>query len=65
MQCYKCDVCGKVLQKSGVSVFCLPVIIGTPDGKSRHCWCVCSECRPQFLNRTVKVLEEQREGMSF
>lgn len=59
MHCYRCDNCGKIIEKGKGSEFCLPVIVGTPDGSARHCWCVCEECRPQFLKRTAKVLEQQ------
>jgi hypothetical protein len=58
MYCYRCDVCGEVISEKAAT-FCLPVIIGTEDGSARRCWCVCEACRPYFLKRTTKVLEEK------
>ena len=49
VKCKKCEVCGQPIGVSEAGVKqCLPVIIGTASGDSRHCWCVCDDCKEEF-----------------
>ena len=59
MKCYRCEVCGKPIDNDvNGSKLCIPVIVGTSGGSSSHCWCVCDDCRDDFLERSAKVLRE-------
>lgn len=59
MKCHKCEVCGKEVERdlSGVTL-CVPVIIGSGGGDTANCWCVCEDCKDEFLQRSAKVLQE-------
>ena len=59
MKCHKCEVCGKEVDRAETgSKLCIPVIVGTGSGNSTHCWCVCNDCKDEFLRRSAKVLQE-------
>lgn len=59
MKCHKCEVCGKPIDRGEKDVkLCIPVIVGTGSGSSPHCWCVCDDCKDEFLLRSARVLEE-------
>jgi len=65
MKCQHCEVCGKPIGVDGDGVkLCLPVIIGTEGGDTRHCWCVCDGCKEEFVKRSAKVLQELKESGS-
>ena len=57
MKCVRCEICGKRIE---VSKLCVPVHIGTQDGRSEHCWCICDECKDHFLTRSHHVLVERQ-----
>jgi len=44
-KCEKCHFCGKELM-GNLQVFCP---IGHKDPSENVCWCICSECRADFL----------------
>ena len=59
MKCLKCEVCGKTIDRvENGAKLCIPVIVGTGSGSSAHCWCVCDDCKDEFLRRSARVLQE-------
>jgi len=62
LKCQSCEACGKPIEVADDGTkLCLPVIIGTEGGDSRHCWCICDDCKQDFIKRSAKVLEELKE----
>lgn len=63
VKCQHCEVCGKPIELDGQGArLCLPVIIGTAGADTRHCWCVCNDCKDDFVKRSAKVLKEVKEN---
>ncbi len=64
MKCQKCAVCGELIKaKENGTKLCLPVIVGTASGESRHCWCVCDGCKGDFVKRSARAIKELKESV--
>lgn len=58
MKCNVCEVCGKKIYEANMKL-CIPLPVGTYDGASQFCWCLCDECKGHFIQRSHRVLEER------
>lgn len=58
MECVRCEMCGKEIK---VGKICVPMTVGTEDGKQDYCWCICEDCRDEFVRKSQRVLEERQK----
>ncbi len=61
MKCVICEACGKRMDHANNIKLCVPVRVGTFDGASQFCWCLCDKCRNEFMKRSNRVLQEHSD----
>lgn len=58
MKCVACEICRTKLFEGDLKL-CIPLPVGTYDGVSQFCWCLCDECKMHFVQRSHRVLEDR------